>query len=123
MGIDLTFIPIEQEQRHLCYGHPLLCIDADYDLYTRIETKETRPVLYPFACHVATIKSGKDKGESCYGEIEEDAYGKELRAIRVEDLLEAWPVVRGKNVSRKNAAVRAYLSMLDRRSWVALYWH
>lgn len=120
MGVDLVLIPVECE--HPAFGHTLLRLDPDHDLWGAFEGVDDREAPDDFTTYLARIPDGIMKGESCYGVVITDPYGKRLRAVRVGNLLDAWPKRRGSVHNGRNLAVRAYLELLDRKSWVVLYW-
>ena len=134
MSLDLTLLPYGfPDHDYIHYSHTVLPLQTNNRglmaaieqlarqeqpqsiTFIKGEKKPSDLVEDDFACYIA-----KDKqGDTCYGEVKEDAYGKPLRWIRVSELLKVDKVL-WRNPQDKSAL--AFLSTMDKDHRVALYW-
>ena len=114
MGIDLRLLPIECESHSLCYSHTLLDCVRNYELHEVIKKLEVVPIMRKITCFLAT----NNDGEPSYGDITQDAYGKDLTYV-TSDLLSS---INDEHVNGRNVAVWAYLKSLQPNTKVVLYW-
>ena len=137
MSLDLTLLPYnEPDSGVINFSHTVLPLQTNSrDLMEKIQEiswKDNFPnaidfikdglqaagnVEEGFTAHVAR----DEDGESCYGEVSKDAYGEQMRWVRVAVLLQFkdHPQVER---NPKNKAAWAYLSACDPNMRVALYW-
>jgi len=135
MSLDLTLLPYNYpDHDHITFSHIVLPLQTNNrDLMEEIErvSKEDQlqsvhfikeegkqpngEVEKDFSCYLAS----DDDGDTCYGEVTDDAYGKHMRWIRVSELMKI-----DKKLWRnpQDIAALAYISTMHKDHRVALYW-
>jgi len=135
MSLDLTLLPYTYHEEDLIVSHSQIVLPLqtnNRDLMEEIEKvskqEQTQSIDFinedkkyngvvedDFSCYLAR----DEEGETCYGTLTEDAYGKPLRWARVSELLKI-----DKTLWRnpKDIAALAYLSTMHKDHRVALYW-
>lgn len=120
MSLDLTLLPVEFEANNFGFSHSVLRLDQGWKWSELLETVRLTDV----PDHFNTYLCRGGEGETHYGETQMTPYGEPLRAARAGDILRAVDkhgVEHG--WSRRDAAVIAYLRVLDPKMKIALYWH
>lgn len=120
MGVDLRLLPLDYEGPDITYSHTVLSFERQSRLWTKIEELPTTPAPR-FTSFVAIIGAGPNKGESCYGYAEKDAYGAPLRCVTADALRHC--VMKLQNLRPRNHAIGCYLSALPPETRIVLYWH
>lgn len=123
MGLDLTLIPIDHDSREYDtepstswgFGHSLLQMDRDYELFKKFQRLESGDVPADFATFTSRDEACE---EPHYGQTQETPYGKPLRCVLAGQLVS----VKTEELSDRNTAVMAYLKALPVNTKVALYW-
>ena len=109
MSLDLTLLPFDHDSPEMSYSHTLLscvtnCKDLFDDLQQEAAYETTKSVEYlnkvatgitnhrgevpeGFSCFMGRVPDGSMEGESGYGEITQDPYGKSLKYLTVKILL------------------------------------
>ena len=136
MALDLTLLPINCEQTGMWYSHTLLPLQTNTrDLFEEIErlldaknnafnfiTDEqmSGEVDAKFTSYLARADDGD--GETCYGVIKEDAYGKRLMWVRAS-VLQGLTHHDGVQRNPLNKQAWGYLNACPASMKIALFWH
>jgi hypothetical protein len=123
MGVDLALLPVEGLLSGLPCAFSVLELTRCRELWDAINVVKNRPVGPTLRCYVATLENG----ERGWGNLEEDAYGNEIRYAKAGELAKAIDgfneVARDHGSYTSNAPAAAYLRELPKDAPVALYWH
>ena len=133
MSVDLTLLPYNCDFPENSYSHTMLPLQTNTrDLMEEIEKlsyevsqsidfitgdKLSGDVEDTFTCYLAK----NEDGESGYGEVNEDAYGKKMRWVRASVLMRL-ANHDGVNRNPLNKQAWAYLNACPPNTRVALYW-
>lgn len=118
MGVDLTLLPVDVGDDT---SHTMLRLDRDYPLWERFNALDPEPFGRPLWCYQGRVPDGSHEGESCYGKLETDPYGKKITAVPSHILAHQFGDTRDHTPT--NRATREYLRLLPAGTPVVLYWH
>lgn len=134
MSIDLTLLPMNNEQPNNSYSHTVLPLQTNTrDLFEEIErlldvknnafnfiTDEqmSGEVGVGFSSFIAT----NEDGDTQYGEIKEDAYGNKLMWIRAS-VLQGLTHHDGVQRNPLNKQAWGYINACPASTKIVLYWH
>jgi len=122
MGVDLDIIPVDHESSNCTFGHTTISLERDRPLWEHIRlVLDQMEFGQPFSCSMATIESGSNAGERCYGDVSEDCYGNSLKycfAGSLAKLIRSYG-----DTYQGNIAAAAYLENLPEKQKIILYWH
>jgi len=109
MGPDLTLIPMGSDSPEWGFGHELIDLERNRDLFYKIMELPTSAVPKNFS----TFRGKGEDGEHCYGDTQKTPYGEPLTAVTMGELkMLGIPGPPG-----------AYVEASRDEQRVALYWH
>jgi len=109
MGLDLTLIPMGSDSPEWGFGHELIELERNRDLFDKIMKLPTSAVPKNFS----TFRGRGEDGEHCYGNTQETPYGEPLAAVTMGEL----------KTMRIPGPPGAYVAASRDEQRVALYWH
>lgn len=109
MGLDLTLIPIDSDSPEWGFGHELINLERNRDLFEKIMKLPTSAVPKNFSTFRARGKGGVPR----YGDTQETPYGEPLTAVTMKQL---------KQIEIPGPP-GAYIAASRDDQRVALYWH
>ena len=109
MGLDLTLIPIGHDSSEWGFGHELINLERDYELFDKLQKLPTSAVPSYFA----TFRACGADGEVRYGDTQSTPYGEPLRAVTMAQL----------KAMQIEGAAGAFIAASPDGQRVALFWH
>ncbi len=120
MGVDLKLLVTHgnrQANAGIAFAHTMIELERRSDLWEPIGDVESEKA-YPLSSYVARDADG----ESCYGRIEKDCYGADIRWVEAGALAKLHDNANVTN-NPTNRAAWAFLRELPPDTMIALYWH
>jgi hypothetical protein len=109
MGLDLTLIPMGHDSTEWGFGHELINLERNYDLFDKLQKLPTSAV----PLHFSTFRAVGANGEVRYGDTQSTPYGDQLRAVTMAQL----------KAMQIEGAAGAFIAASPDRQRVALFWH
>lgn len=124
MGVDLKLLPLYHKTAS--FSTQVIMLERNYALFNAIETKVKevgKGLVNPISAYVAY----DEQGNTCYGELTYDAFGKRLTYLLAKDLKQVFLgfefAENSESDSWENRAAKAFVNELPNDLPVYLYWH
>lgn len=122
MGVDLKLLVVDGDMGNSAFAHTMLEFGRNYDAHDKIR-EQSHPIPWKdFSSYVSRVPDGSMKGETCYGDVNEDCYGEKLKYVRADDFLKAVKSFLP-NLSHRQMAAYVYLEAMPPETKIVLYWH